>query len=305
MPSTPPPKQPGLRIFFLGTGTSTGVPQLGCRCAVCCSADKRDNRLRSSLFVCTTEGKNLLFDCGPDFRQQMCRLLHAHPGLLQPADLTKMPLPPGTDVQAVRRELAEQPPMALMPIHRLFLTHKHFDHVAGLDDLRPFAVFGDVDIYAEADVLDDLRQRIPYCFAEQKYPGVPALQLHAIAPYEHVEAGSLRVTPLRVWHGRMPILGYRFGQAAYITDVKRMDDFDLQQLRGVHTLIVGALRFRPHHSHQTIGEAIAMAEQIGAREVYLTHLSHGAGLYADSAARLPAHVHFAYDGLELQVDEAS
>lgn len=250
-----------MKITFLGTGTSTGVPQIGCRCKVCGSKDPRDKRLRTSLLV-ETERTRILLDCGPDFRQQI--------------------LP-----QAFRR------------IDAVLLTHEHYDHVGGIDDLRPFGLFGDVDLYASPRTGDQLRQSLPYCFVEHKYPGVPMLQLHAARPHEAFTVGDVRVTPVEVMHARLPILGFRVGNMAYITDMKTIADTELEYLRGLDVLVVNGLRHEPHFSHQTIEDACAFSRRLEVPRTYLVHMSHHIDLHAVEETYLPEGVFLAYDGLEI------
>lgn len=249
-----------MRITILGTGTSCGVPQIGCQCRVCTSADSRDNRLRCSSLI-EVEGKSILIDCGPDFRQQMLNV-------------------------KFRR------------LDAVFITHEHYDHVGGLDDLRPYSVFGDVDVYAEKFCADHLMERIPYCFTpkEKRYPGVPAIQLNEIQPHVLVDVDGVSVMPIRVMHGKLPIVGFRIDNFAYITDMKTMPDTEWEYLRGVEYLVVNALRHKEHPSHQTVDDAIAFSRQLGAKETWLVHMSHDVGLHAEVQALLPEHVHLAYDG---------
>lgn len=251
------------KLRILGSGTSTGVPEIGCTCPVCTSADARDNRLRTSAWV-HTEDATILLDCGPDFREQMLRM------------------------------------SSFEKIDGVLITHEHYDHVGGLDDLRPFGRFADIPIYSDAYTAAHLRARMPYCFVDKVYPGVPRIYL------EEVEAGKpffikqTKVMPLQVIHGRLPILGYRLGERlGYVTDMLTMPDESYELLRGVDVLVINALRFKPHPTHQSVSEALDAAARIGAKETYLIHMSHHAGLHADLEKQLPPHVHLAYDGLEV------
>ena len=257
-------EEAGGTLTFLGTGTSNGVPVLGCTCEVCKSSDPHDSRLRTSALLETAQTR-VIIDCGPDFRQQML-------------------------------------PQPFRKIDGLLITHIHYDHVGGIDDVRPYCRLGDIDVYANADTCGGLRHNFPYCFAEHLYPGVPKLNLHALPPHSHIRIGDIEVVPVNVMHGRLPIFGYRFGKLAYITDMKTMDDAELPYLEGVETLVVNALRWeRPHHSHQLIPEAIDFSRRIGARRTYLTHLTHQVGLHEEAQRRLPDGIFLAYDGLKIEV----
>lgn len=248
-----------MKVTLLGTGTSGGVPSIGCNCEVCRSNDPRDRRLRCSALL-ETETTRVLIDCGPDFRQQM------------------LPLP-------------------FQRIDGILLTHIHYDHVSGIDDLRPFCVFGDIDIYANKGTADGLRTTMPYCFAEHLYPGVPRLHLHEVRPHEPFVIGDIPVMPIQVMHHDLPILGFRIGRFAYITDMKTIDEDELPYVEGVDTLVVNALRFAPsHHSHQTVDEAIAFVRRVGAQRAFLIHPSHHIGRYEEVNKQLPEGVELSYDG---------
>ena len=251
-----------MKVRILGSGTSTGVPQIGCTCPVCTSADPKDNRLRASAIV-ETEDARILIDCGPDFRAQVLHL-------------------------------------PFEKIDGVLITHEHYDHVGGLDDLRPFCRFGAVPIYAEEYVARALRLPMPYCFVDHRYPGVPDIPLQEIEVGHAFSIHHTEVVPLRVMHGRLPILGYRIGgRLGYVTDMLTMPDASYEQLQGLDVLVINALRPQPHPTHQSISEALAAAERIGAKETYFIHMSHHAGLHAEIDSQLPLHVHFAYDGMEI------
>ena len=246
-------------IRFLGTGTSTGVPHIGCKCAVCTSSDKRDYRLRSSVLV-SENGRNVLIDCGPDFRLQA---LEAH----------------------------------IKHLDAVLITHEHYDHMWGMDDLR---TLGDNHVYAEDRVLAVLQKNMPYCFGENKYPGSPTLHLHSLLPFQTYLIAGIQVIPLRVMHARLPILGYRLNNVAYITDMKTMDEEVLKYLEGLDVLVINALRHTQHPSHICLEEACEWAKRIGAKKTYFTHCSHDIGQYEAVEKVLPENVYLAYDGLLLE-----
>ena len=250
-----------MKVLFLGTVTSTGNPEIGCQCEVCTSSDPRDWRLRASVLV-ETEGKRLLIDCGPDFRWQMITHKIYH-------------------------------------LDAVLVTHEHYDHVGGLDDLRPFGREKDVDIYAEENVAQAIKTRIPYVFWEHKYPGVPNLLLHTVAN-EPFRVAGIEVVPIRVMHARLPILGFRVGNMAYITDVKYIPEEEYVKLENLDVLIIDALRADPHPSHESLGEALANIARIRPKESYLIHMSHRIGLHAVVEKELPPHVHYSYDGLVIE-----
>lgn len=237
---------------------------LGCQCAVCKSTDARDQRFRTAALL-ESEKSRILIDCGPDIRQQL------------------MPLP-------------------FVPFDGVLLTHIHYDHVGGLDDLRGYCVFGDINVYADERTAEGLKTTMPYCFTEHLYPGVPKLNLHTIAPHTPLHIGDIDVMPIEVMHGKLPILGYRFGKLAYITDMKTIAETEMSYLDGVETLVVNALRFdKPHHSHQLVDDAIAFAQRVGAKKTYLVHVTHEIGYHDDANRRLPEGFEFPYDGQVIEV----
>ncbi len=253
-----------MKLTFLGTGTSVGVPTIGCKCKVCQSTDQHDKRLRASALV-EYGCRRILIDCGPDFRQQMLNV-------------------------------------EFRKIDAVLLTHIHYDHVGGLDDLRPFCKFGEVNVYADAITSNGLRHTIPYCFDKHKYPGVPSIRLNTIKPHENLEIDGLTITPIKVMHDKLPILGYRLGNLLYITDMKTIDDEEFNYFKGVKTLIINALRFSPqHHSHLTVEEAISFAKRVGADRTFFTHMGHDIGLHEEVNQMLPKDIKLAYDGQSIDL----
>lgn len=253
-----------MKLKFLGTGTSTGVPEIGCKCEVCTSTDPRDRRLRCSALL-ENEGTTILIDCGPDFREQMLR-----------ADVRK--------------------------IDALLMTHKHYDHVIGIDDLRPYTRDKELPIYADRETEMQIRAFFPYCFGRIKYPGVANIGIVPVSDKSSFKVGNVDVMPIRVFHGMFPITAYRFGKLAYITDMSYIEPGELEKLEGVEVLVINALRFsKPHKTHQTVLEALQVVERIKPKRVYFTHLMHHIGLHAKIEKCLPDGVHLAYDGLEIEV----
>ena len=251
-----------MKLTFLGTGTSCGVPVIGCQCEVCQSADPHDQRTRCSVLVETDETR-LLIDCGPDFRQQIL-------------------------------------PMPFRRIDGILITHSHYDHVGGMDDVRPYCQFGEINVYADPIARKGMLEMLPYCFAENRYPGVPAIGLHEIHKHEPFRIGNLDIMPIEVMHGKLPILGYRIGKLAYITDMKTIEESEYPYLEGTELLVVNALRFtKPHHSHQLVDDALAFAHRVGAKQTLLIHVCHDIGLHESVNRLLPEGVQLAYDGQEV------
>ena len=240
------------------------MPEIGCKCEVCTSADPRDSRLRCSALV--EEGDTtILIDCGPDFRQQMLN-----------ADVKK--------------------------IDALLMTHKHFDHLVGIDDLRPYTRDRELPIYADRETEMQIRSFFPYCFGKVKYPGVANIGVHTIDHKCALDVCGLNVVPLRVFHGMFPITAYRIGKLAYITDMSYIEPGELEKLKGVEVLVINALRYsKPHKTHHTVLEALAIVDYLKPRETYFTHMMHHIGLHAKIEKCLPPGVHLAYDGLEIEV----
>jgi phosphoribosyl 1,2-cyclic phosphate phosphodiesterase len=254
-----------LKVTFLGTGTSQGVPVIGCDCQVCKSLDFRDKRFRTSILL-EANGVSLVVDTGPDFRMQMLRA-------------------------GVKR------------LDAVIYTHEHKDHTAGLDDIRPFNFSQKMDmpVFGQKQVLDQIRREFSYIFSDKKYPGVPQVQTVEITenPF-HVK--GLPVIPIPVLHYKLPVLGFRFGDFSYITDANYIPAESLKLLEGTEILVLNALQIETHISHFTLEEAVQMARKIGARQTYFTHISHRLGLQEHIDRQLPAGMTLAYDGLELTLD---
>ena len=251
-----------LKITFLGTGTSQGVPVITCNCEVCQSDDHRNNRLRVSILIETAD-KTIVIDSGPDFRYQMLRA-------------------------------------KVKDLDAILFTHEHKDHVAGLDDIRPFnyLLHKNIDIFATIGVQEALKREFSYIFSDVKYPGLPQIELHTIDK-DPFFIGQTEIIPLAIMHYRLPILGFRIGDFTYITDAKTVSNETIEKVRGTKILIINALQRQPHISHFTLDEAIDFAQKIGAEQTYFTHISHNLGLHEVVEKELPAGMKLAYDGLTL------
>lgn len=251
-----------MEIEFLGTGTSTGIPQIGCNCSVCQSTDSKDKRLRTSA-IFRTQGIDILIDCGPDFRTQMLRA-------------------------------------SSQKIDALLLTHSHYDHVGGVDDLRPYCSENPFPIYCQQDVMIDLRSRVPYCFKKHPYPGVPSFDLTEVRDIPFYING-IKIEPIPIVHFHLPILGYIIENTAYITDAKSISQSAINRLKGISCLIINALRIDSHISHLSLSESLDIIDQIKPDKAYLIHMSHDMGYHNEISKQLPPNVEFAYDKLIINV----
>jgi phosphoribosyl 1,2-cyclic phosphate phosphodiesterase len=248
----------------LGTGTSSGVPMVACNCKVCRSGNPHDKRLRSSILVQSSD-TSFVVDTTPDFRYQMLRINN-------------------------------------QKLDAVLFTHPHKDHIAGLDDVRAYNYFQKKprDVYANKITQDALRREFYYAFAEERFPGIPQLELHTIDNNQNFFIGDVHVQPILVWHLHMPVLGFRLGDFTYITDAKRIDEEEKNKIKGSKILVLNALRKEPHISHFTLSEAIALSEELEIPQVYFTHISHQLGLHEEINQQLPAHIRLAYDGLQVK-----
>lgn len=254
-----------MKITFLGTGTSQGVPVIACQCDVCRSTDPKDKRLRSSVLI--QEGNtHVVIDTGPDFRQQMLR----------------------EDVNT---------------LHAILFTHEHKDHVAGLDDVRSYNYLQDspMDIYAEERVHRALEREFAYVFAAYKYPGIPELNLHKIQPNEQFHVNEIAILPIRVMHYRLPILGFKIKDFVYITDANFIEDDVLNQIKGAKVMVINALREKKHISHYNLKGAMEVIQQVNPENAYFTHISHKFFKHTEIENLLPENVHVAYDGLVINM----
>lgn len=254
-----------MKIIFTGTGTSQGVPVIGCTCEVCMSDDSKDKRLRTSVFVELNNGKNLSIDSGPDFRQQMLR--------------------------AEVREL-----------HGVLFTHEHKDHIAGMDDIRSFNFLmkRKVDILANSAVEQALRREFYYVFDKDPYPGVPQINL---LPIDHLPFNyhGQKIIPIQVMHYRMPVLGFRISDFTYVTDANYIADAEKEKMKGSKVLVLNALRKEKHISHFNLEEAVALVKELKPEVAYFTHISHLMGKHEDVSKELPENIFLAYDGLTLEM----
>ena len=253
-----------MKLTFLGTGTSQGVPLITCKCEVCKSTDSRDKRLRTSALI-ELDGVNIVIDSGPDFRQQMLR----------------------ENVQK---------------LDAILFTHEHKDHTAGLDDVRAFNYTQKkpMEVYCEQRVSNSLKQEFAYVFSEFKYPGLPKININIIDNTKfNIE--NLEIEPIRAKHLKLPVFGFKIGGLAYITDANYISEAEKTKIKGVDVLVVNALRREEHLSHFTLSQALELIAEVKPKRAYLTHLSHSMGLYSEIKNELPNNVYFAYDGLTVNL----
>jgi phosphoribosyl 1,2-cyclic phosphate phosphodiesterase len=252
-----------VKITFLGTGTSQGMPVIACPCPICQSTDPRDWRLRTSALI-EHHGTNIVIDAGPDFRQQMLRA-------------------------------------KVKTLHAILLTHEHRDHISGLDDVRAYNWLQKrpMDIWGEVRVLTELKREYSYVFAEHKYPGIPEFELHSIdgQPFDVM---GITITPIRVYHYKLPIYGFRIGDLTYITDANFIPEEEKEKIIGTKYLVINALRMQKHISHFSLPEALELISQLSPRKAFITHIGHQMGFHNDVSKSLPENVCLAYDGLELE-----
>lgn len=254
-----------MKITFLGTGTSQGVPVIACDCEVCVSSNPKDNRLRVSVLV-EVDDKVIVIDSGPDFRQQMLR-----------ANVKKL--------------------------DAVLFTHEHKDHVAGLDDIRAFNYLHEkpMDVFADTRVQEALKREFHYIFSEYKYPGIPKLNIHTINS-EPFDVEGVKIIPIEVMHHKLPILGFRIGDFSYVTDANFISTSEKEKLKGSKVLVLNALRREEHISHFTLMQALELIKELKPEKTYLTHISHQLGLHDVINAELPANVECAYDGLVISLE---
>ncbi|MEQ9375799.1 MAG: MBL fold metallo-hydrolase [Imperialibacter sp.] len=251
-----------MKLTFLGTGTSQGVPVIACDCEVCQSVDFHDKRLRSSVHI-EVDGLSLVIDTGPDFRQQMLR-------------------------ERIKR------------LDAVIFTHEHKDHTAGLDDIRSFNFLQQMDmpVYASTAVITQLKREFSYIFADHKYPGVPLVDVKLLDGNPFI-IGQTTITPINVMHFKLPVFGFRIGDFTYITDANYISEEEKEKIKGSKVLVLNALQKAPHISHFTLDEAVALAQELKADQTYFTHISHKLGSHRDVSAQLPENIYLAYDGQQL------
>ncbi len=256
-----------MKVTFLGTGTSQGVPVIGCNCKVCTSSDTRDKRLRTSILI-ETRGIHIVIDTGPDFRAQMLRY-------------------------------------KVQKLDAVLFTHSHKDHVAGLDDVRAYNYFQQkpMPVFATTETQEALKREFSYIFENADYPGVPKIDLHTINAKDSFKVHGIEITPIRVLHYQMEVLGFRVGDFTYITDANYIAETELNKVYGSKALVLNALRHQQHVSHYTLSEAIEVGQKVGAESTFFTHISHQLGLHQEVEAMLPKGIKLAYDGLTLHLDD--
>ncbi len=254
-----------MKVTFLGTGTSTGVPMIGCKCAVCTSNDPKDRRLRTAAFIESGE-TNILIDIGPDFRQQMLR-----------ENISKL--------------------------DAVLITHEHNDHIAALDEVRAFNFLQQksMPVYSSERVQKNLLERFSYVFKENPYPGSPRIDLVEINAEDSFQIADISIQPIEYMHGRMPVLGFRIKDFTYLTDFKSISEAELEKVKGTKILAISSIHHRPHHSHICLPEALELIEQLQPEQAYIIHISHWMGKDADIAPTLPSNVALAWDGLQVEI----
>tara|TARA_R110000796_G_scaffold162592_4_gene279552 strand:- start:57773 stop:58534 length:762 start_codon:yes stop_codon:yes gene_type:complete len=253
-----------VKVTFLGTGTSQGVPVIGCTCEVCRSLDFRDKRLRTSIHI-EIGDSSIIFDSGPDFRQQILR-------------------------------------ENITCLDALVFTHEHKDHTAGMDDIRSFNFLQkkDIPVYARKNVIEQLKREFAYIFSETKYPGIPSVDIKEIKNTPFV-IGKTEIIPIEVTHFKLPVFGFRIKDFTYITDAKTISDTEKEKIKGSKILVINALQKEEHPSHMTLNEAIALAKEMNADKTYFTHLSHKMGTHKKTEKLLPENIEIAYDGLKIEI----
>lgn len=253
-----------MKVTFLGTGTSQGVPVIGCTCEVCRSLDFRDKRLRTSIHI-EIGDSSIIFDSGPDFRQQILR-------------------------------------ENITCLDALVFTHEHKDHTAGMDDIRSFNFLQkkDIPVYARKNVIEQLKREFAYIFSETKYPGIPSVDIKEIKNTPFV-IGKTEIIPIEVTHFKLPVFGFRIKDFTYITDAKTISDTEKEKIKGSKILVINALQKEEHPSHMTLNEAIALAKEMNADKTYFTHLSHKMGTHKKTEKLLPENIEIAYDGLKIEI----